>query len=117
MAAGSPCHIRRPPNSTLAMPRPGVILVGLNMHRTYTWEYRIEMPPYDKLVTVVEAFFCSYPAGDYTCEHRETYKLRFRRGQWKKALLGFGRWMPLGLVKGQFSQWPMVVQALIRPSP
>ena len=87
------------------------------MDRTYTWEFRIETPPYDKLVAVVEAFFCSYPGGDYACESREQYKLRFRRGQWKKKLLGLGRWAPLDLVKGQFNRWPLVVQALVRPSP
>ena len=87
------------------------------MSKTYTWEYRIDLSPYDKLVGVVEAFFCTYPAGDYTCEHREAYKLRFRRGAWKKSLLGLGRWVPVTLVKGQFNQWPLVVSALIRPSP
>lgn len=87
------------------------------MHRTYAWDYRIDMPPYDKLVAVIEAFFCSYPPGDYTCEHREPYKLRFRRGQWKRTLLGLGRWAPVALAKGQFNQWPIVVNVLIRPSP
>lgn len=87
------------------------------MHKTYTWEYRIDLSPYDKLVGVVEAFFCTYPAGDYTCEHREAYKLRFRRGAWRKSLLGLGRWVPVALAKGHFNQWPLVVHALIRPSP
>jgi len=87
------------------------------MGKTYTWEYRIDLSPYDKLVGVVEAFFCTYPAGDYTCEHREAYKLRFRRGAWRRSLLGLGRWVPVALVKGQFNQWPLVVHALIRPSP
>jgi hypothetical protein len=89
----------------------------LVMNKTYTWEYRIDMAPYEKLVAVVEAFFCSYSGGDYNCEHREQYKLCFRRGQWKKAMLGLGSWAPAALVKGQFNQWPIVVNALIRPSP
>lgn len=87
------------------------------MHKVYAWEYRIEMPPYDKVVEVVEAFFCSYPGGDYSCEHREPYKLRFRRGQWRRALLSLGRWVPRGLVKGRFDQWPIVLNLLARPSP
>ena len=87
------------------------------MHKSYTWEYRIDAPPYDKLVEVLEAFFASYPQGDYTCERRERYKLRFRRGQWRKSLAGLGPLVPDRLVKGEFNQWPIVVHALVRPSP
>ena len=87
------------------------------MHKNYTWEYRIETSPYDRIVEVLEAFFASYPGGDYTCENRERYKLRFRRGQWRKSLLGLGALVPDGLVKGQFNRWPIVVQILVRPSP
>lgn len=87
------------------------------MAKTYTWEYRIEMAPYDKLVEVLEAFFVSYPDGDYACEHRERFKLRFRRGLWKKSLFGLGELVPDRLVKGQFEQWPIRVSVLARPSP
>ncbi len=87
------------------------------MDKVYAWEYRIDMPPYDKVVAVVEAFFCSYPAGDYACEQREQYKLRFRRGQWKRTLLGLGRWVPQGLAKGRFTEWPIIVHVFARPSP
>lgn len=86
-------------------------------HTSYTWEYRIETRPYDKIVDVLEAFFASYPRGDYTCEQRERYRLRFRRGLWRKSLLGFGPLVPDRLVKGQFNQWPLAVLVLVRPSP
>ena len=36
------------------------------MNKSYTWEYQIEVAPYDKLMEVLEAFFASYPGGDYT---------------------------------------------------
>ena len=87
------------------------------MHKSYTWEYRIEVLPYDKIVEVLEAFFASYPGGDYACEQRERYKLRFRRGQWRKSLMGLGELVPDRLVKGQFSRWPILVHVMVRPSP
>ena len=85
--------------------------------KSYSWEYRIEVPPYDKIVEVLEAFFASYPNGDYTCERRERFRLVFRRGLWRKSLLGLGELVPDRLVKGQFQQWPIVAWALVRPSP
>lgn len=87
------------------------------MHKVYTWEYRLEVAPYDKIVDVLEAFFASYPAGDYTCERRETYRLQFRRGEWRKSWLGLGGLVPAGLAKGQFNRWPLIVYVLVRPSP
>ncbi len=87
------------------------------MHKSYTWEYRLDTPPYDKIVEVLEAFFASYPGGDYTCELRERYKLRFRRGQWRKSLMGLGELVPDRLVKGQFNHWPIILSVLVRPSP
>ncbi|MBI4578445.1 MAG: hypothetical protein HY718_02010 [Planctomycetes bacterium] len=87
------------------------------MRKVYTWEYRLEVTPYDKLVDVLEAFFASYPGGDYTCERRETYRLQFRRGEWKKGLLGLGDLVPDRLAKGQFNRWPVLLQVLVRPSP
>ncbi len=88
----------------------------MTLYQCYTWDYQIEVPPYDKLVDVLDAFFASYPHGDYTRESRETYKLQFRRGQWKR-LLGLGPFVPARLVPGQFDQWPLLVRVLVRPSP
>ncbi len=87
------------------------------MAKSYLWEFRIELSPYDKLMDVLEAFFASYPGGDYTCERRERYRLEFRRGLWKKSLLGLGQLVPDRLVKGRFDQWPTIVRVLARPSP
>jgi len=87
------------------------------MNKSYIWNYRIDVPPYDKLLEVSEAFFCSYPGGDYNCEQRERYKLFFRRGMWKKSLLGMGNWVPEQLVPGHFTAWPVLVRLLVRPSP
>jgi hypothetical protein len=87
------------------------------MIRSYTWEYRIDVPPYDKLMEVLEAFFASYPGGDYTCERRERYRLHFRRGLWRKSWLGLGDLVPDRLVKGQFNRWPVIVLVLSSPSP
>ena len=89
----------------------------MTMQASYTWEYRLELSPYDKIIEVLEAFFASYPNGDYACEARERYKLRFRRGLWRKSLLGLGELVPDRLVKGQFNQWPVIVRVLVRPSP
>lgn len=83
----------------------------------YIWTYRLELSPYDRLIEVLEAFFSSYPAGDYSCEHRDRYKLRFRRGKWRKSILRLGDLVPDELVRGQFNQWPIVVRVLVRPSP
>ncbi len=87
------------------------------MNKVYTWEYRIDVPPYERIVDVLEAFFASYPGGDYTCEKRETYRLRFRRGQWRKRLLGMGDLVPDELPKGRFDRWPLILYVLVRPSP
>jgi hypothetical protein len=87
------------------------------MPTSYTWEYQIDLPPYDKLMEVLEAFFASYPGGDYTCERRERFRLEFRRGLWRKNLLGLGQLVPDRLIKGQFNQWPILVRVLARPSP
>lgn len=87
------------------------------MTKSYTWEYRIDVPPYDKLMEVLEAFFASYPGGDYSCERRERYRLQFRRGLWRKSWMGFGDLVPDRLVKGQFNRWPVIVLVLARPSP
>lgn len=87
------------------------------MSKVYTWEYRLDAKPYDKIVDVLEAFFASYPGGDYTCERRETYRLQFRRGEWKRSWFGLGGLAPAGLAKGQFNRWPLIVYVLVRPSP
>lgn len=87
------------------------------MPTSYTWEYRLDMPPYDKLMEVLEAFFASYPGGDYTCERRERFRLEFRRGLWRRGLLGLGQFVPDRLIKGQFNRWPIIVRVLARPSP
>lgn len=87
------------------------------MRKVYTWEYRLEVKPYDKIVDVLEAFFASYPGGDYTCERRETYRLQFRRGDWRKSWMGLGGLVPATLPKGQFNRWPVIVYVLVRPSP
>ena len=87
------------------------------MAKSYLWEFRVQIPPYDKLMDVLEAFFASYPGGDYACERRERYRLEFRRGLWKKSLLGLGQLVPDRLVKGQFNRWPTIVRVLARPSP
>jgi hypothetical protein len=87
------------------------------MHHGYTWDYRLELQPYERLVTVLEAFFASYPGGDYTCEQREAYRLRFRRGEWRKSFFGLGPLVPARMPKGQFNRWPVILRVLIRPSP
>lgn len=87
------------------------------MSKVYHWEHHIETKPYDKLVEVLEAFFASYPKGDYSIELRERYKLRFRRGSWRKSYMGLGDLVPDKLVKGEFQQWPIRVHVLARPSP
>lgn len=87
------------------------------IYRSYTWSYRINVPPYDRLLAVLEAFFASYPGGDYEVIEREKYKLAFRRGQWRKALMGLGPMVPDRLVPGDFAQWPILVRVLIRPAP
>ena len=87
------------------------------MHKSYTWEYQIEVAPYDKLMEVLEAFFASYPGGDYACERRERFRLQFRRGLWRKSLFGLGQLVPDRLATGEFSQWPTVVGVLARPAP
>jgi len=87
------------------------------MNKSYIWNYRIDVPPYDKLLEVLEAFFSSYPGGDYACEKRERFKLLFRRGLWRKSLFVLGELVPDRLVPGQFSSWPLIVRVLVRPSP
>ncbi len=87
------------------------------MSTSYTWEYQIRVDPYDRLMDVLEAFYASYPGGDYTRERRERYKLEFRRGLWRRSWLGFGELVPDRLVKGQFNLWPVRVTVLVRPSP
>ncbi|HSW45098.1 MAG TPA: hypothetical protein VLM89_05960 [Phycisphaerae bacterium] len=84
---------------------------------SYTWEYQLDVPPYDKLLEVLEAFFASYPGGDYACERRERFRLEFRRGMWRKSLLGLGPLVPERLAKGRFSLWPLLVRVLARPAP
>lgn len=87
------------------------------MNKSYIWSYRIDVSPYDKLLEVLEAFFSSYPGGDYACEKRERFKLFFRRGLWKKSLFGLGEQVPDRLVPGRFNSWPLIVRLLVRPSP
>lgn len=89
----------------------------MGIYQSYTWTYRIEVPPYERLLAVTEAFFASYPGGDYSCDERQTYKLAFRRGRWRKSLLGLGPVVPDRLVPGQFAEWPILVRVLVRPSP
>ncbi|GMV98244.1 MAG: hypothetical protein HRF43_12545 [Phycisphaerae bacterium] len=89
----------------------------MGLFQSYTWTYRIEVPPYERLLAVTEAFFASYPGGDYSCDGKETYKLTFRRGLWRKSLLGIGPLVPDRLVPGAFAQWPVLVRVLCRPSP
>lgn len=87
------------------------------LYQSYTWSYSLEVPPYERLLAVLEAFFASYPAGDYDVDERDKYKLAFRRGLWKKALLGLGPRVPDRLMPGVFAQWPVIVRVLVRPAP
>lgn len=87
------------------------------MSRYYAYKYKLAIPPYDKVIEVLEAFFSSYPEGDYTCEQRSKFKLEFRRGAWKRGMLGFGERVPEKLVPGQFNKWPLMVKVMVRPSP
>ena len=87
------------------------------LYQSYTWSYRVEVPPYERLLAVLEAFFASYPGGDYDVDERDRYKLAFRRGQWRKSLLGLGPRVPDRLVPGEFTQWPLIVRVLVRPAP
>ena len=87
------------------------------MGKTYSWDYRFEISPYEKIIDLLEAFFSSFPGGEYQCEKRERYRLMFRRGQWRKSLLGLGEFVPDALVKGRFDRWPVIVVVLVRPSP
>jgi hypothetical protein len=89
----------------------------VTMNPNYIWTYRIDVKPYDKLIDVLEAFFVSYPNGDYACERREKYKLHFRRGQWRKSMMGLGQLVPDRLAKGRFELWPTMVRVMVRPSP
>ncbi len=88
----------------------------MSLYQCYTWSYQIEVSPFDRLMDVLEAFFSSYPRGDFTRERREPYKLEFRRGMWKR-MIGVGPLVPARLVPGDFSQWPVIVRVLARPSP
>jgi len=85
--------------------------------RYYSFKYRINAPPYDKTMEVLEAFFTSYPGGDYTRELREKYKLEFRRGAWRRKITSLGTLVPDRLVKGRFNQWPVIVRVMVRPAP
>ena len=87
------------------------------LYQSYTWNYRLEVPPYERLMAVLEAFFASYPGGDYDVDERDRYKLSFRRGNWRKSLLGLGPRVPDRLVPGEFVLWPLVVRVLVRPAP
>ena len=83
----------------------------------YSFKYQVEIPPYDRVIDVLEAFFASYHSGDYACEHRDKYKLSFRRGAWKRTVASWGTRVPDQLAKGQFSKWPVIVRVMVRPSP
>jgi hypothetical protein len=85
-------------------------------YQCYTWTYQLNVPPFDRLMDVLDAFFSAYPKGEYAREGREAYKLVFRRGMWKR-FLGIGPVVPARLVPGDFSQWPVVLHVLARPSP
>jgi hypothetical protein len=87
------------------------------LYQSYTWSYSLTVPPYERLLAVLEAFFASYPGGDYDVDERDRYKLTFRRGLWKKSLLGLGPRVPERLVPGEFTQWPVIVRVLVRPAP
>ena len=86
-------------------------------HKYYNFKYKVEIPPYDRVIDVLEAFFVSYHGGDYACEHRDQYKLSFRRGSWKRTVASWGVRVPDHLAKGQFNKWPVIVRVMVRPSP
>ena len=88
----------------------------MSLYQCYTWTYQLAVPPFERLMEVLDAFFSSYPKGDYAREHREQYKLQFRRGLWKRVL-GLGPFVPVRLTPGDFSQWPVLALVLARPSP
>lgn len=88
----------------------------MSLYQCYLWNYRIDVPPMERLLSLVDAFFSSYPQGEFTRESREEYKLSFRRGMWKR-LAGLGPMVPARLVAGEFTQWPILVHVLARPSP
>jgi hypothetical protein len=86
------------------------------LYRSYTWTYQTQVPPYERLLDLLDAFYSANPLGDYTREEREAYKVRFRRGSWKR-LAAIGPLVPARLVPGDFTQWPVMVSVLARPSP
>lgn len=88
----------------------------MSLYQCYTWAYELRVPPFERLMDVLEAFFASYPQGEYACERRDRYKLVFRRGLWKR-FWGLGPLVPAKMPAGQFEQWPLLVHVLARPSP
>lgn len=105
-----------PPARSLLFRRRVLKFVRVALYQCYTWNYQVEVPPFDRLIGVLEAFFCSYSGGEYALETREKYRLSFRRGAWKR-FLAFGPMIPARLAPQDFSQWPIVVNVLARPSP
>ena len=80
------------------------------------WISSFEAARQESLHAAAEAFFCSYPRGEYVLESRERYRVVLRRGKWVRR--ADGTLAPARASQfriGDYAVYPMVLRVLILP--
>ena len=74
-----------------------------------------EAPPIPSIHAAAEAFFCSYPQGEYTLQQRERFRMTFRRGRWERR--SPTEIVPAAEAGDEPEDLPVILRVLIQPRP
>ena len=96
----------------IVLPLPGRLFARA-ARRTARWSHRFRAPPIAAIHEAAEAFFCSYPEGEYTLRTRERFRLTFVRGAWQVG--SGGRLTPHP--QAPAAERPILLRVLLQPRP
>lgn len=88
------------------------------------WQYVVKLPFQDKLHDAIHAFLRTSDHGEWTADDKEPsdgFFLHYRRGNWRRSLLGFGTALVPACTSFPESKKtktiPMQLQLKVRPGP
>lgn len=96
----------------IVLPLPGRLFPRA-ARRTARWSHRFRAPAIAAIHEAAEAFFCSYPEGEYTLRARERFRLTFVRGAWQVG--PGGRLTPHP--QAPPADRPVLLRVLLQPRP
>jgi len=77
------------------------------------WSGKFRTGRIETIHTAAEAFFCSYPGGEYTLGDRERFRLTFHRGPWHDQ--GGGQLVPVAYAGARPDELPLILRVVMQP--